>query len=108
MRFNYNNKTYAIEFQRVYRRVHVRDKRTKNVKYVQIAQYPNTIVKLVEVEKGEDPKFWKVFATAEVGCFKTDQFTKEAGRLAAMRKLSPELDVGMRQAMWQRYVGRKG
>ena len=105
MRFMYDNQEWEILFNRDHKIVEVID-REKNEKRQEISKFPTTKVMLLKVEPGKKAREWEVPFKAEASCFKGDKFTVEAGRIWALKKLSPMLPEDMRPVVWNAYLNR--
>lgn len=110
MQFQFEGKTYRLEFQRDQKEIPlVRKGRVEKIK----SKYPYTTVRLLEIEKDRLPK---MVESAQVGCAPFDNYTNERGRLEALRALtkriykSKDLDVlepiELVRIMWQTYTER--
>ena len=105
MRFMYDNQEHEILFNREHKIVTVID-REKNEKRDEISKFPTTTVMLLKVEVGKKAREWEVPYQAEASCFKGDKFTVEAGRIWALKKLTPLLPEDMRPVVWNAYLNR--
>lgn len=103
MRFQYDGRTYAIEFQRAKRKVAPVALLNSPEPTVPSTK-PYTTVRIVELDS--DGQQVSVFRQATVGCFAKDQFSKEGGRIAALRALTPVLPEPMRPVVWDAYTDR--
>lgn len=102
MTFEYKGKTYLIDFTRQHRRITVVEMGTpKN----RTSAYPYTTVKILEAAVGKkDPV---VFREATVGCYHWEIYTKDSGRLHALRSVTKTLPKEMRPLMWKAYMERE-
>lgn len=98
MIFQFNGKKFGLEFSRAKRTVVVYKKGKDTLVE---SKYPYTTV---EVQELQADGTWKIFATASVGCNpKFDIFHPRDGRIWALRKVTKDIPVGMRQVMWECY-----
>lgn len=111
MRFDFNGKTYAIEFKRTLNKVERLDETGQTI--VIQKRYPDTTVNILEFdlttvdEKGKPVS--KVFQTATVGAWnKEPNFSKETGRLRAIHNVMRTLPKEMKPLVWYAYQNRKG
>ena len=105
MRFIYEGQEFEILFQRKHKSVEIID-REKNTKTEALSTFPTTTVMLLKVEPGKKAREWEVPYKAEASCFKGDKFTVEAGRIWALKKLTPMLPPEMRPVVWNAYLNR--
>lgn len=105
MKFDFDGKTYWLEFERARKTVSIlRNGRTKHIH----SENPYTFARLFEWPIGVERR---IIASADAGCFPGDKFTKAEGRLRALQALSKQLKrqrlpEGLTAAMWQRYNAR--
>ena len=83
MRFEFDGKTYVIEFKRAYREYPHTDLET-GLQLMRKSAHPYTTVTVLEVNP-EFPLDKKIFRTATVGCHPEDKFSLEKGRCRALR-----------------------
>ncbi len=111
IKFTHNNKLYALEFQRNIRPLP--DKAVRNPLVTvnrPSCTHPHTTVRVVELDpKNKDHRY--LWREATVGCWhKEAKFTKEGGRVAALRKVAktPGIaeDLDFRNTMWKAYHNR--
>lgn len=105
MRFMYEGQEWEILFNRDHKLVEVID-REKNTKTETLSTFPTTKVMLLKVDPNKKARFWEVPYQAEASCFKGDKFTVEAGRIWALKKLTPLLPADMRPVVWDAYLNR--
>lgn len=120
MRFTVDGVTYAIEFSRSFRTVHLpyRVKGLKKsktaVKVVQKSFYPYTTVNILPVDLNTgkpvvDPEGQPVIhRTWTVGCSHRDNFSPEEGRMNALRGVTRgnSLSREFKRAVWNAYWSR--
>ena len=111
MRFQVDGTTYALDFQREHKYVHVPyPKQTKGgnkIMETKRSTHPYTTVRVVVVDDSVPPKQWKTAFEATVGCWhKEDKFTIEKGRLEALRKINRIIPPDMKSPMWNAYLQR--
>ena len=104
MRFTYDGRTYVVEFQREFRPLKLYSFRSQE-EVTTPSTKPYTTVRVVELD-AEDRPIEPPFRHATVGCHATDRFTKEEGRIKALRLLTGYLPKPMRSAVWGAYTGR--
>lgn len=98
MNFAYENRRYRIEFQRD-------KKRLQRPGTPEVSRFPYTTARLLEFD--EVAKEYKVVASASVGCWhKEPRFTREEGRLKALRKLTDKLPTDLKPRLWETYHNR--
>lgn len=121
MRFEYEGKTYTIEFQRSHRLVQIGyDEKTGQDLFAN-SLYPYTTVNLYRHEKLELDGITVIklepFRTYTVGCAQFDNYSAEEGRKGALRMLcyGNSLDLpgtskaerkGLKTAIWKTYLNR--
>jgi hypothetical protein len=101
MRFKFNGETFIIEFRRHPGLIPDRPDLPLRVS----TRYPSTTVFLSREREGgvREP-----YLTSTVGAYHKDRFTKEKGRLAALRVVSKSCSKAFRKALFDAYIGRKG
>ena len=105
MRFMYDNQEWEILFNRDHKLVEVID-REENTKTETLSTFPTTKVMLLKVDPVKKARQWEIPFKAEASCFKGDKFTVEAGRIWALKKLTPMLPKDMRPVVWNAYLNR--
>lgn len=108
MRFEVDGRKYSLEFQR-YQGEFVRsgvDTDGKPVEIVRKTAHPRTTVIMFEHFEHDGVKAAEAVGIATVGCSHLDRFTKEDGRLAALRALTRTIDPKLREPMWKAYLNR--
>jgi hypothetical protein len=95
MKFNYDGKSYVIEFERQRRKALLNGAAPSRL----------TTARVVDITAGTLPG--KVYREVSSACAVVDQFNYEKGRIAALRLLSLTLDKGFKKAMWTAYINRK-
>ncbi len=101
--------SYEIGFKRAHRTVSVRDKVLEGVFHSKTSKHPYTTATLYKLEL--EPSSTrvissKVVATSTVGCADVDPFSKESGRVFALKGLNPKVNRDVRHGMWTCYMGR--
>ena len=105
MKFDYEGKTYVLEFERDHKQLTLlRGGRKETVK----SKHPYTTATLYVQTS---PTTRAVVTHATVGCCPTDSYSNAAGRLFALRSLTGNLkklnkDRDFRAALWKTYVDR--
>ena len=101
----YEDQEFEILFQRKHKPIEIID-REKNTKTEALSTFPTTTVMLLKVDPAKKARQWEVPFQAEASCFKGDKFTVEAGRIWALKKLTPMLPADMRPVVWNAYLNR--
>lgn len=109
MRFQFEGKTYSIEFQRDYsthRSVSTSPEATTTT-FVKDT-FPYTIARIMlhttTVDGKEKLEVWR---TAKVGCWHQEKkFSLETGRLRALRNITRTIPKPMKPLMWDAYHSR--
>lgn len=91
MRFKFENQEFCLEF----RRAKPDTRRGRITTYIDILP--------VSEAKRED---WAPAYSAYSECSLKDKFSKEAGRIAALRKVTPKVPQKMRGLLWDAYMHR--
>lgn len=111
--FDYEDKTYQLDFSRRHKRIKLRDRYMENVFYTKHSMYPYTTAYILIHEQGLGTKFAEIVFKAVVGCLYAthnkamrDRYDPETGRLQALKKLTPMLPKGMRSLVWDAYKRR--
>jgi hypothetical protein len=100
MKFQVGNETFFLTFKREHRNITFqRGGRTKTRR----SQHPFTTATLLELN-GLGQK--TIVCDYSVGCAPEDYFSKERGRIEALRGLGKMLTKQVRTAMWQAYIVR--
>ena len=111
MRFDFEGKTFAIDFERQRPRVHlpypIQRSQGNVVRVCQEARYPSTTVNILEVRQDLPAREWSIYRTATVGCWHRDHFNRERGRLNALKLVTRTIPDGMKPRLWNAYLSRK-
>lgn len=108
MRFEFEGNTYEIAFRRYRQLLPVTNTLDSKVIETRLSTHPFTEVSLNFVRDFVPARDWKNYKKASVGCMLGDRFTKENGRLNALKKLSKIIPKSMRGPMWTAYMERTG
>lgn len=100
MRFKFNGETFVIEFRRGPGLIPDRE----DLKMATATTFPNTTVFL---SKQEADGKRVPYLTATVGAWHKEKFTKEKGRLAALRAVSKTCSKAFKKALFEAYINRR-
>lgn len=106
MKFEHNGRSYFVEFERQHKQIKQIDDLGKEREHT--STFPYTTVRLIEVVPGAKDKM--IYRSATVGCWHKEGygFTKETGRLRALRDVCRTLSKEMKVKLWEAYHTREG
>jgi hypothetical protein len=105
MIFEFDGKTYLIEFKREYKTRLFHDPETGEESNVKTT-HPYTTAFLYETSK-EKPLMKQLFRTATVGCWHHERYSPEKGRVRALRMITRTIPKEMKPVMWKAYHERR-
>lgn len=105
--FEHKGNTYILDFLRSRKDVPLREDYDGKRPLGAGAQttHPDTTV-IIWMEREGHPEGHEMYRTATAGCYHTDRFRLEEGRIKALRSVSKTLSKEMRAKVWECYTKR--